>query len=54
MTRRIEDFIHDERGATAMEYGLIATLIALVIIAAVTNVGTSLKGAFNNVAEIVK
>ena len=54
MTRRIEDFIHDERGATAMEYGLIATLIALVIIAAVTKLGQILKGAFNNVAEIVK
>jgi pilus assembly protein Flp/PilA len=54
MARRISDFIRDERGATAIEYGLIATLIALVIIVAVTGVGTSLKGGFNNVGNIIK
>jgi pilus assembly protein Flp/PilA len=47
-------FLRDEAGATAIEYGLIATLIALAIITAVTTVGTELKSSFNNVANIVK
>ena len=41
----------DESGATAIEYGLIAALIAVVIIAAVTTVGTNLKGTFSTVAS---
>jgi pilus assembly protein Flp/PilA len=43
-------FAYDESGATAIEYGLIATLIALTIVTAVTNVGTSLKTVFSSVA----
>jgi len=46
--------LRDERGATAIEYGLIAALIALVVIAGVTNVGNNLKGKFNNIANAVK
>ena len=42
-------FLDDERGATAVEYGLIIALITLVIVGAVTNAGTSLKGTFNKV-----
>ncbi len=38
----IECFIHNDEGATAIEYGLIAALIAVVIVAAVTAVGTNL------------
>jgi len=44
-------FIKDEEGVTAVEYGLIAALIALVIIVAVTAVGRNLNTAFNNVAN---
>jgi pilus assembly protein Flp/PilA len=40
----------DEAGATAIEYGLIAALIAVAIITAATSVGTSLSGTFNTVA----
>ena len=40
----------DEAGATAIEYGLIAALIAVAIIAGATAVGTSLSGTFNTVA----
>jgi pilus assembly protein Flp/PilA len=40
----------DQDGATAIEYGLIAGLIAVAIIAAVTLVGTNLSGLFNTVA----
>ena len=54
MTKMIAGFIADERGATAIEYGLIAALIAVVVIASVTAIGTNLKGTFNNVATKVK
>ena len=40
----------DRRGVTALEYGLIAALIAVVIIAAVTAVGTGLSNTFHNIA----
>ena len=40
----------DESGATAIEYGLIAALIAVAIITAATAVGTNLSGTFNTVA----
>ena len=43
MIRFVTRFIQDERGATAIEYGLIVALISVVIITAVTNVGNSLK-----------
>jgi pilus assembly protein Flp/PilA len=47
-------FLHaitaDQDGATAIEYGLIAGLIAVAIIAAITLVGTDLSGMFNGIA----
>ena len=54
MSHFISRFLNDERGATAIEYGLIAALIAVVVIAAVTAVGTNLRGKFNNIANNVK
>jgi len=42
--------LDDESGATAIEYGLIAALISVVIIAAVTLVGSKLSGVFNAIA----
>ena len=47
-------FLSDQSGATAIEYGLIGALIAVVIINAVTKIGTNLKATFNNVANGVK
>jgi pilus assembly protein Flp/PilA len=44
----------DTSGATAIEYGLIAAGIAVVIIAAVALVGSSLSNMFNNVANNLK
>ncbi len=44
-------FIREEEGATAIEYGLIASLIAVVIIGAVTALGTGLTSTFNTVAS---
>ncbi len=46
-TRR---FLRDEEGVTAIEYGLIAALIAVVIIAAVQLIGTRLDAAFDKIA----
>ncbi len=44
-------FRKDTSGATAIEYGLIAALIAVVIISSVTAVGSSLSGTFNNISN---
>ena len=43
-------FVRDERGATAVEYGLMVALIAVVIITAVALIGTNLNAKFNEVA----
>jgi pilus assembly protein Flp/PilA len=43
----------DDRGATAVEYGLMVALIAIVIIGAVTLLGGNLSGLFNKVATSV-
>jgi pilus assembly protein Flp/PilA len=43
----------DERGATAVEYGLMVALIAVVIIAAVTTLGTNLNEKFTSVGTSV-
>ncbi|HEV8491683.1 MAG TPA: Flp family type IVb pilin [Candidatus Angelobacter sp.] len=50
----ISRFVRDESGATAIEYGLIAALIAVVIITAVKLVGTNLSATFNTVATSLK
>lgn len=42
-------FAQDESGATAIEYGLIAALISVGVIAALQTIGTNLKTAFNSV-----
>jgi pilus assembly protein Flp/PilA len=43
MSKFVTRFLKDESGATAIEYGLIVALIAVVIVAAVTTLGTNLK-----------
>jgi pilus assembly protein Flp/PilA len=49
MKNLVSRFVRDESGATAIEYGLIAALISVVIIAAVTALGTSLQAVFSYV-----
>jgi pilus assembly protein Flp/PilA len=44
----------DKRGVTALEYGLIAALIAVVIITTVTTVGTNLTAVFQKIADNLK
>ena len=48
--KNVMRFIKQEDGATAIEYGLIASLIAVVIVAALTTLGTGLKTTFTTVA----
>ena len=50
MSKFVTSFMNDESGATAIEYGLIVALIAVVIITAVTTVGSNLSSQFNTVA----
>jgi pilus assembly protein Flp/PilA len=45
----LKRFIRDERGVTAIEYGLIAALIAVVIIGTVTTVGDNLDAVFSSI-----
>ncbi len=54
LTMLIRNYLRDEGGATAIEYGLIAALIAVVIIAAVTAVGTQLSTTFTSVSTGLK
>jgi len=51
MRKLISRLIRSEKGATAIEYGLIAALIAVVIITALTTLGTNLRGTFDSVAS---
>lgn len=46
----VKQFLNDEEGVTAIEYGLIAALIAAVIIVAVQLIGTNLNLVFNKIA----
>ena len=49
--KTVTRFMKDESGATAIEYGLIAALIGVVIIAVLTNVGNEVKGTFTDVQK---
>jgi pilus assembly protein Flp/PilA len=51
MKNTFQRFAKDESGATAIEYGLIAALIAVAAIAAMQNIGTALGTTFNNVSN---
>lgn len=51
LTARLNAFGRDEDGVTAIEYGLIAALIAVVIIASVKLVGTNLSAVFSYIAD---
>jgi pilus assembly protein Flp/PilA len=51
MKNLLDRFLDDESGVTAIEYGLIAALISVVIITAAAAVGTSLAGVFNGISK---
>ncbi|NEI68643.1 Flp family type IVb pilin [Rhizobium lusitanum] len=50
MSKLISRFLNDESGATAIEYGLIAALISVAIIAGATTLGNTLSTTFNNIS----
>ncbi len=50
MYKFIKDFANDDSGATAIEYGLIAALVSVAAVTALTNVGTSLEAMFTSVS----
>jgi pilus assembly protein Flp/PilA len=54
MCQKLAAFLKDESGATAIEYGLIASGIAVALIAAVKGVGTNLKTTFGSISTAVK
>ena len=51
MSKFVSRFMNDESGATAIEYGLIVALIAVVIISAVTTLGGKLNTAFKTISD---
>ena len=51
MITTLRRFVRDESGATAIEYGLIAALVSVAAIAALTAMGTSLETMFNRVSN---
>ncbi len=51
MVNHVMNFVNDEEGATAIEYGLMAALIAAVIITTVSAIGTKLNTAFKEVND---
>jgi len=54
MKKVFKDFIADESGATAIEYGLIAAGISLAIISIVNGLGTNLKNKFTSINTSLK
>lgn len=54
MKNALKDFLADETGATAIEYGLIAAGIALAIIAVVNGLGSKLNSRFGSISASLK
>ena len=51
MSKLLSRFLKDESGATAIEYGLIAALISVAIIAGATTLGNTLSTTFNGISD---
>ena len=54
MLTKFQSFLGDESGATAIEYGLIAALVSVAAIAALTLMGNALKNIFNVVKDALE
>lgn len=50
---RLHPLFHEERGATAVEYGLILALIFLAVVGGVTSLGESVQGRWNDISDKV-
>ncbi len=53
MLQKIVNFVRDEEGASAVEYGLIIGLIAVVLVVILTSMGTGLKGKFQSACTAI-
>jgi pilus assembly protein Flp/PilA len=53
MKKFVSRFAKDESGATAIEYGLIAALMAVILIAAFATLGPALQSAFDGIADVL-
>ena len=51
---KMKRFLKEEEGVTAIEYGLIAALIAVIIIGALTTIGTNMNAKFTTVGNALK
>ena len=54
MLKAMRSFVADKQGATAIEYALISSLIAIVLITVLTNLGTRLSAEFSEVSSALK
>ena len=52
--RHLKAFFNDDAGATAIEYALIASLIAIALVTILTNLGTQLSAEFSEVSSALK
>jgi pilus assembly protein Flp/PilA len=50
MTKLVHRFLHDTRGATSIEYAVIAGMLSIVIVTAVTGLGSKLKSTYTTVS----
>jgi pilus assembly protein Flp/PilA len=53
LAKKLQEFIADEQGATAVEYGLFVALIAAVIVTLVSTLGTKIKAAFQSIVTAI-
>jgi pilus assembly protein Flp/PilA len=53
MLKKILNFLKDEEGVTAIEYALIAVLVAIALVGGATLLGTNINGRFDQVAGVV-
>jgi pilus assembly protein Flp/PilA len=53
MMKTIKNFVRDESGATAIEYGLIAAIVAVGLISALTSLKTNLQSTYNTIGSAV-
>ena len=51
--KRLKEFVQDESGASAVEYGMLVALIAAVIVGVVATLGTEIKKAFETVQKAI-
>jgi pilus assembly protein Flp/PilA len=54
MIKSLKAFVSNESGATAIEYALIASLIAVALVTVLTSLGTRLSSEFNEISGVLK